>query len=245
MSIIDHLTNLCDEGDQVNSSTGLNYWFSKVSSFLRTAIGPDAADEFLALQDEQEWTEYALRLGHLQGLVAKTEAQLVTNKTQIDLHKSPSLTIVDSRKVFVVHGHDEETKSKVARFLDKLGLKPIILHEQPNSGRTIIEKFETYSDDISFAVVLLTPDDVGGVASTSNELKSRARQNVVLELGYFIGRLGRSRVCALYKGNVELPSDYQGVLYIELDAPGAWQAKLAQEFVQAKLPIDLNGLLGS
>jgi predicted nucleotide-binding protein len=146
--------------------------------------------------------------------------------------------------VFIVHGHDNEAKEITARFLERLGLQPIVLHEQPNSGRTVIEKFETYSGDIAFAVVLLTPDDVGDVATAETSLKARARQNVIMELGFFMGRLGRIRVCALHKGGVELPSDYQGVLYVEMDPAGAWKAKLAQEFVQAKLPIDLTALLG-
>ena len=106
--------------------------------------------------------------------------------------------ILNSRKVFIVHGHDNEAKERVARFLEKLGLEPIILHEKASSGRTIIEKFETYSGDIAFAVVLLTPDDVGCAALSRENQKPRARQNVILELGYFLGRLGRVRICALY-----------------------------------------------
>jgi predicted nucleotide-binding protein len=97
-------------------------------------------------------------------------------------------------------------KESVARFLEKLDLRPIILHEQPNKGRTVIEKFEAHSD-VGFAVVLLTPDDVGGLASSPDKLSRRARQNVILELGYFIGKLGRAKVCALYKEGVEIPSD--------------------------------------
>ncbi|MBW8832095.1 MAG: nucleotide-binding protein [Burkholderiales bacterium] len=132
----------------------------------------------------------------------------------------------------------------MGRFLEKLGLQPIILHEQANSGRTVIEKFELYSNDIAFAVVLLTPDDYDESITKPDASRPRARQNVILELGYFMGRLGRTHVCALHKGGVELPSDYQGVLYIEIDSTGAWKAKLAQEFVQAKLSIDLSALLG-
>lgn len=146
--------------------------------------------------------------------------------------------------MFIVHGHDNEAKETSARFLERLGLQPVILHEQANAGRTIIEKFESYSDDIAFAVVLLTPDDVGAVATDASNLKPRARQNVIMELGYFMGRLSRLRVCALYKGGVELPSDYQGVLYIEMDSAGVWKSKLAKEFVQAKLTINLKALLG-
>jgi predicted nucleotide-binding protein len=145
--------------------------------------------------------------------------------------------------VFVVHGHDDAAKEGVARFLEKIGLDPIILHEQPSSGRTVIEKFEMFSNDVAFAVVLLTPDDVGSKAGGPSQ--SRARQNVIMELGYFMGRLGRTRVCALHKGNVELPSDYQGILYLPMDEAGAWKAKLAQELIHSKITIDLNGLLGA
>lgn len=137
-----------------------------------------------------------------------------------------------------------EAKETAARFLEKIGLKPVILHEQQNSGRTLIEKFETYSGDIAFAVVLLTPDDVGAANTASRSLRPRARQNVILELGYFMGRLGRAGVCALHKGGIELPSDYQGIVYIEMDPPGAWKAKLAQELIEAKVSIDLAGLVG-
>ena len=105
-------------------------------------------------------------------------------------------------------------ESITARFIEKLGLELIVLHEQPNKGRTIIEKFQDYSN-VSYAVVLLTPDDRGGVASSKlEEQQPRARQNVIFELGYFIGKLSRKRVCALYIDGVEIPSDYSGVLFI-------------------------------
>lgn len=122
----------------------------------------------------------------------------------------------ESRDVFLVHGHDNAVKESVARFLEKLDLRPIILHEQPNKGRTIIEKFEAHSD-VGFAVVLLTPDDVGAVKAEADRVNPRARQNVILELGYFTGKLGRARVCALYTGEVEIPSDIHGVIYIRFD----------------------------
>jgi len=91
---------------------------------------------------------------------------------------------------------------------------------------------------------LLTSDDIGGIKDKNPKLQPRARQNVILELGYFMGRLGRSRVCALYDKGVELPSDYQGILYIVLDKEGAWKTKLAQELIHSKLPIKLEGLVG-
>ena len=151
----------------------------------------------------------------------------------------------NTRQVFVVHGRDDGSKSAVARFLENLELEPIILQEQPNQGRTIIEKFEEYAQ-VRFAVVLCTPDDMGGLATAGSDcLKARPRQNVVLEWGFFLGKIGREHVCALVKANVEIPSDYAGVIYIELDDPGAWQMALAQELQNAGFPVDTNRLLRS
>lgn len=146
------------------------------------------------------------------------------------------------RKVFVVHGHNDALKNAVARVLEKLELQPVILHEQPNKGRTIIEKFLDYAD-VAFAVVLLTPDDLGGLASGDvSKFKPRARQNVILELGFFLGKLSRKRVAAIYTSGVELPSDYSGVLFIPHDEAGVWQYQLAKEFKAAGVRIDLNKL---
>lgn len=147
--------------------------------------------------------------------------------------------VKNSKKVFIVHGHDNELKETVARFLEKIGLEPIILHEQVNGGLTVIEKFEANSD-VQFAVVLMTPDDIGNKKDNSDNLNARARQNVILELGYFMGKLGRDRVCALIKGNVERPSDYDGVVYIAVDKSNGWKLLLAKELKEAKLSFDGN-----
>lgn len=146
------------------------------------------------------------------------------------------------RRVFIVHGHDEGTKDTVARYITKLELEPVILHEQPNQGRTVIEKFEAHSD-VAFAVVLFTPDDVGHPAAKPEEAKPRARQNVVLELGFFLASLGRERVCVLYKGGVEVPTDYSGVLYHQIDEAGAWRSLLARELKAAGVAVDLNNAM--
>lgn len=151
----------------------------------------------------------------------------------VEQTRSPKPII--SRKVFIVHGHDGEAKAEVARFLEKLGFTPIILHEQASKGRTIIEKVESTSD-VGFAVVLLTPDDEGNQKGKSP--KPRARQNVVLELGYFVGRLGRDRVCALRRGDVEIPSDFDGVVYETYDEHGAWKSRLAKELEAAEFKFD-------
>lgn len=154
-----------------------------------------------------------------------------------------------SKKVFLVHGQDSETKAVVARFIEHCGLEPIILHEQPDQGRTIIEKFEGNAD-VAFAVVLLTPDDLGGLrpdpsATSLANANPRARQNVILELGYFIGKLGRKNVCALKKGEVELPSDFSGVVYTPYDgADEGWKLKLAREMRVAGLDVDMNKVFG-
>jgi predicted nucleotide-binding protein len=145
------------------------------------------------------------------------------------------------RRVFVVHGHDEEAKQSAARCLEKLELEAIILHEKPSQGRTIIEKFEDYAD-VGFAVVLLTPDDVGAARDDIGDLKPRARQNVIFELGFFIGKLGRKRVCALHKGDVEIPSDFAGVLWVPMDPGGAWRFTLGREMKAIGLGVDLNKL---
>jgi len=144
--------------------------------------------------------------------------------------------------VFIVHGHDEAARESLARVLERLGVEPVILHEQASSGRTVIEKLEDFSD-VSFAAILLTPDDVGAAVSEESNLLNRARQNVVLELGYFIGKLGRKNVCALYRGDVELPSDMLGVVYVKLDEGGAWKLSLAKELIASGFSIDLNKFL--
>ena len=143
--------------------------------------------------------------------------------------------------VFLVHGHNDLIREMTARALEKLGLTAIILNEQASRSDTIIEKLERY-DDVTFAVVLMTADDVGGKKSLAPELKNRARQNVILELGYFMGRIGRKNVCVLYEKGVELPSDYYGVVYIELDDRGAWRYALGKELKGAGLQVDLNKL---
>lgn len=142
--------------------------------------------------------------------------------------------ITTSRKVFIVHGHDGEAKESVARFLEHLKLDPVILHEQAERGQTIIEKFQAHSD-VAFAVVLLTPDDIGNSVKKVNDLKHRARQNVIFELGFFVGKLGRNRVHALIKGAIEIPSDYLGILHTSMDSEGGWKMALVKELKSAGL----------
>ena len=141
-----------------------------------------------------------------------------------------------SDDIFVVHGHDEAAKEQVARVIQRAGFNPVILHEQPNGGNTIIEKFEKHGSAAGFAVIIATPDDVGGLAvrpPDQPELSPRARQNVIGEMFWFAGRLGRDKVCALVKGSIEMPTDFAGVVYTPMDDHGGWKAKLLQELTAA------------
>ena len=145
------------------------------------------------------------------------------------------------RKIFLVHGHAEEPKQAVASFLRSVSLEVVILHEQANQGQTIIEKFEKHSD-VRFAVVLLTPDDAGASVKHPEKTRRRARQNVILELGYFLAKLGRNNVCCLYVEEVELSSDYDGVLYVPYDQGGAWRSKLMKELSAAGIEVNSEKL---
>lgn len=143
---------------------------------------------------------------------------------------SPAVVARNKRKVFIVHGRDNEAKQEVSRFIEGLGLEAIILHEQASSGMTIIEKIERYSNDADFALVLYTACDHGrGVHESKTPAKNRARQNVVFEHGYLMAKLGRENVCSLVKGNIETPNDISGVVYVDLDASGAWKTEVQKE----------------
>jgi len=145
-----------------------------------------------------------------------------------------------SGPIFVVHGHNHGRAQEVARVIEKTtGRDAIILHEQPNKGRTLIEKFEAQAGSASFAVVILTGDDEGRKAGSA-DLIPRGRQNVIFELGFFFGMLGRSRVAVLVDSGVEHPSDVAGLVYIELDGTGAWKKKLVQELEAAEIAVNYS-----
>lgn len=161
----------------------------------------------------------------------------------------PSDTIPSSRaerdlkSVFIVHGRDDAAKHQIARVVEKLGLNAIILHEQANSGRTIIEKIEKYSN-VGFAIILYTPDDLGNGKNefdeSKGELNSRARQNVVFEHGYLMAKIGRENVAHLVEGDIELPNDISGTVYI---SEKGWELKIIKELKEAGYAIDSDKLL--
>jgi predicted nucleotide-binding protein len=145
-------------------------------------------------------------------------------------------------RAFIVHGHDVEMKESVARFLEKIEFEAIILGEKPNLGRTVIEKFFDYSD-VHLAIILFSPDDIGGAINEDlDKLKPRPRQNVILELGFFLGTLDRTQIILIYKDmeNFEIPSDLRGVLYINFDPYGGWKTELCRELNGIGYEINLN-----
>ena len=144
-----------------------------------------------------------------------------------------------SNKVFIVHGHSELLISQTEAFLQRLGFEPVVLRNQANQGKTVIEKLES-NTDVTFAIVLYTACDRGSLNDDKAQLKPRARQNVVFEHGYLNSKLGRNRVCALVEEGVEPPSDLAGVVYIPIDRSGAWKILVAKEMKAAGLDVDLN-----
>ncbi len=161
--------------------------------------------------------------------VAKETINTALSKAEVDKKK----------RVFVVHGHDTNARNEVELFLKSIGYEPIILCKRADMGDTIIEKIEREAKDVCFAIVIYTSCDLGK-DKTSNDLKPRARQNVVFEHGFMCAHLGRERVCALLEDGVEQPGDLQGVIYKPLDAVGVWKYQIADEMKAAGLKVDKN-----
>lgn len=141
-------------------------------------------------------------------------------------------------RVFVVHGRDSDAKDRMVEYLRGVGLEPIVLNEQPSMGRHLLTKFIDEANLVTFAVVLMTDDDMGGLKDGPSA--PRARQNVILELGYFLAHLGQSRVCALVTPELETPSDFDGIVFIPMDAGGKWKAELRRELVAAEMPLSVT-----
>jgi nucleic acid-binding protein len=167
------------------------------------------------------------------------EAQNLLDTTAELGNKIPAT--YSNHKVFIVHGRDHNLLTQVENVLMKLGLDPIVLQEQANNGKTIIEKIEECTD-VGFGIVLYTPCDEGRLKSEGGELKPRARQNVVLEHGYLMAKLGRERVCCLVSDDVEFPSDIQGVVYTSAKNVGQWKYEIAKELKAAGFSIDTSKL---
>jgi len=240
-----------DEKGQSEFFSTFIKWNNYNSDLLKHAFNnPD--NEY---KDEYDSTEYFSGMGVSMDVISD---QKKTIQRKIDMLESfierlemiptdkiqpqNSVTVPKSvNKIFIVHGHNEVMKEKVARTLLKLGLNPIILHERPDGGKTIIEKIEKNSSEVGFAVVLLTDDDEGK-AKIETTYKSRARQNVIFEMGYFIGALGRDRVFLLLAKGVEKPGDLDGIVYTPFDENDGWKLKLVKELKVAGYSVSADQL---
>ena len=172
-------------------------------------------------------------------LVNDITTDVLKSVDSINLESANITKAMKMSKVFIVHGHDDKMKLDVARFIEKLHFEAIILHEQINAGLTVIEKFEKFSDT-GYGIVLYSPCDIGSKNEKSATLKPRARQNVVFEHGYLLGKLGRDRVAALVKEKeMELPSDTDGILFIPYEET-EWKFKIAKELRNAGYKVDMN-----
>jgi len=217
--------------DQVSNNNDLSF-----ESSANVGSGAIWGDEtvYSRLEDlKEEMPEYIHRLEVIYEKIDIIDLEEGVVSSKVDIKKSQ----IDLKKVFIVHGHDENLLLKVNNFLKLVDFEPIILHKQLNKGKTIIEKFEHYSD-VGYAVILMSPDDLACSAQDFDDtkeeerlslLKPRARQNVILELGFFIGKLGRDKVSIIYPKTMEHPSDINGVTYIEIDELDEWQGKLKEE----------------
>lgn len=220
-------------------------WDNYNLRFLRQAFTSfEEAEEYpIALNTHNPSTSQIVadierRIRYLKNL--KDRLELYDERSQGTASGPTQVDPRNKTSIFIVHGHQEVPKQEVARYLQAVtSLTPAILHELPKSGRTIIEGLERAAADSAFAVVLLTADDEGR-ARNSPQRNPRARQNVVFELGLFIGLLGRSNVAVLYEPGVELPSDLDGILYTVLDDTSAWKLSLARELLAAGISVDLN-----
>lgn len=225
------------------STPGFQAWFAEAERFLIKRFGEDSF-EYKKLKTTRFMpTAYVTDADVVrkckEGLVA---TKLIFNTYLEEMNEAPISipTIqnsIDFDKIFIVHGHDSGLKHEVARLVEKQNLTAVILSEQANQGKTIIEKFEEYSD-VSGAVCLFTADDFGHAKADANE-QSRARQNVVLETGYFMGKLGRNRIVILADKGIEMPSDLSGVVYTDTSS---WQIDLLKDLKAMGYTVDFNKL---
>lgn len=151
--------------------------------------------------------------------------------------ESDEIQKVHGNTVFIIHGHDHYLKTEVQLLLERVGVLNVVLHEKADGGRNIIDKLIEESNSANYAIALISPDD------TLNDGSKRARQNVILEIGYFLGKLGKSRVRLIKKGESEMPSDLNGILYENYDKSGSWKLKLCKELLYAGIALDLKAVI--
>ena len=216
------------------------------SRYVTQFIGVRFEPNYLVMKSgaHDRWWNEGVSL--MRNLLNTMLAEIDTFPQQvIEAKEAPRPTALTLEKIFVVHGHDSEMLSAIESFILKLGLRPVVLRNQPSRGRTIVEKIEDYSE-VSSAVVLLSPDDTAYPrGSSSSDAKFRARQNVIFELGFFIGKLGRHSVIAVHRTDerFEMPTDYEGVIFTPYDEGGGWKLALAKELQAIGFEFDAANLL--
>jgi len=248
MTECDKLKKIVDEIDLLLSSDvkwsspDVKAWHTKATRWLINHFGEDSYEvtSFKKIRFQSMIIdEYQDKLACSNGL---NQAKAILNTYLEDLEENAASEETEpsfnGSRVFIVHGHDGELKHNVARIIEKQGIEAVILSEQANRGRTIIEKIEDYSD-VGGAICLFTADDVGNEKDEAIS-KPRARQNVVFEAGYFMGKLGRNHTVLLADSGVEMPSDLSGVVYTNA---ANWQFELLKELNAMGYKVDMNKLL--
>ena len=243
MTDYEKLKNLYEQIDIFENSNMTGYspkfreWHRECKNFLENTYGKDSLEaktfsEIHFISDVMD--DNIIRIVFNNELVrAKV---LLSN---LIVYQKESTKVTSNNSIFIVHGHDNGMKYKIKDLLKTLGLNPIILHEQANLSRTIIEKIEKYGCEASAAIILFTPDDVGN-AKNEEELMLRGRQNVVLEAGFFIGLLGREKTILVKTDkSIEFPGDLSGVVYCN----GSDNLEIAKELKAIGFDIDLNKLI--
>lgn len=213
--------------------------FDPIHAALESRLSGPSNPEAQAAGTQQGW-----------GVAVTAAAASPATTSQEEVHNLEGVAGVTEPKpqIFIVHGHDVPLRNEVELFIRRAtDVQPIILNDQVNQGRTLLEKFENYANAASYAVVLLTGDDLGkakGVPDNradadgpDRSLSARGRQNVVFEMGYFHGKLGRHRVAVINESGVEKPGDIDGIVYIGTDED--WKNKLGRELNAAGIHVDL------
>lgn len=203
-------------------------WTTRVTRAMNLLFSPGSAPVSMLSRSRQltmlgQGRERFLEVLNYYKTVLKTASEILKDDTFRELASESAVAPLSaSNRVFIVHGHDDKAKSELEVILGEMGLEPVVLHRQADSGKTLIEKFEHYSD-VGFAFILLTPDEIAFLATeetkSDDERKKehRARPNVIFEFGFFVGRLGRERTCCIYKGPVTVPSDLSGLVYKQFE----------------------------
>ena len=230
-------------------------WKTRAERFLRTHYGENSKEVvdfrnthfslmiYTFNETESDYIE-ACKSGLLTSkAVFGVYLDELKEKDSVQDNKAMRINNVRPNKIFIVHGHDDALKQEVARIVEKQGLDAVILSEQANHGKTIIEKFEE-NTDVGAAICLFTGDDYGraikddkGEETKPANDRLRARQNVVFESGYFMGRLGREKVILIANPEIEIPSDLQGVVYTN---DKSWQIDVLKELKEIGYAIDFN-----